>query len=409
MKRILVQAGLAGFVTIFTAGLSFGQGQAPKQAPTQPSQPSGNTSTRTTTPPPSSQNPGMPMYVDGQIIDETGKPMTRSVSVQLNCGVRSVEMIHPDLKGYFHFTLGAGIQANTDFSAADSGPDSSMLGGGGLDPTGGFNGMGGGFSSNLTGCEIRVAAPGYRTLMRPITDPATLGTIDLGTLQLYRTTSVAPGAVSVSSLLVPNKARKEFDQGVKDLQNNHVPQATQHLEKAVDLYDKYAEAWNELGRAYALNHDQAKARDSYGKAIAADSKFAPPYVGLAALQLEAQDYESAAETIDNGAAIDPAVRSGVGGYIEGFANYRLNRLDAAEQDLLQAEKGPHQSIPQLHAVFADIYMQKQDMASAAAQIRAYLKEAPDGPFAAEMRKDLDLMDKAASNAGGSSEPATVAP
>ena len=42
------------------------------------------------------------------------------------------------------------------------------------------------------------------------------------------------------------------------MQNNRLPQATQHLQRAVGAYDKYAAAWTELGRVYAAGGDMVE-------------------------------------------------------------------------------------------------------------------------------------------------------
>jgi tetratricopeptide (TPR) repeat protein len=207
--------------------------------------------------------------------------------------------------------------------------------------------------------------------------------------------------------LAPSNARKEFDQAVKDLRGNKVPQATQHLERAVGAYDKYAAAWHELGRAYGAAGQTEKARLAYEKSVAADSKYAPPYVGLAAMDLQDQNYEAAADKITQAAELDPTILMGVAGYVQAVANFRLNRLQAAEQGALAAEKGPHQNTPQLHALLADIYLRTGNDFAAAAQIRAYLKEAPQGPLVAELREHLQRIEK--SGAGGSPGQPRVAP
>ena len=348
----------------------------------------------------------MPMYVEGQIINENGQTPADPVSVRLNCGMRTVQTIKTDIRGYFRFALGIGMQANTDFSAADESAPSSILGD--MNTPGGMGGFG--VAGGLTGCDIRISVPGYVPLNLPITDPGSLGTVDVGVLELRRIGTPPTGSVSATSLMVPKNARSEFDQGIKDLRNNHLPQGTRHLERAVGAYDKYAEAWTELGRAYTLNHEPAKARQAWEKAIAADSKYVPPYVNLGAAQLEEQDYEGALASIAKAVEVDPAITEGVAGYIQGFANFRLERLEAAEESLLQAEKGPHRNTPQLHVVLADIYLRKQDSSSAAEQMRAYLKEAPQGHFAEDMQKRLEEIDQSAANgAGGSGDQPVVAP
>jgi len=342
----------------------------------------------------------MPIYVEGQVLTETGQPAPDPVPVKLSCGMRTLQVIRTDMKGYFRFALGAGTQANMDFSAADEAPLASITTG--INIPGGYSGFGTGDS--LTGCELRISVPGYQPVMGTITDTASLGIIDVGILELRRTTVATGAAVSATSLLAPNNARKEFDQGVKDMRSNRLPQATQHLERAVGAYDKFAAGWSELGKAYAAADQMEKARQAYEKAIAADSRYAPPYVGLAAVKVQDQDYEGAVEAVGKAVELDPAIAMGVAGYIQAVANFRLNRLDAAEQSALAAEMGPHQNTPQLHAMLADLYLRKQDFAGAAAHMRAYLKEAPQGSFASELKKNLEQIEKSAANTGSAARP-----
>lgn len=276
---------------------------------------------------------------------------------------------------------------------------------------GGFGGFGSSGGESLTGCDVRISAGGFMPVDVPITDTASLGTIEIGVLQLQRISPAAPGSVSATSLMVPNNARKEYDQGMKDLQSNRVPQSTQHFQRAVGLYDKYAEAWTQLGRTYAASHDTDKAQQAFEKAIAADPRYAPPYISLGAVKLERQDFEGALDSIGKAAELNPSVTTGVAGYIQGLANYELHRSDAAEQSLLQAEKGPHGATPQLHVILADIYLDKKEDATAASHIRAYLKEDPTGPFADEMKQKLDQIGDASGNSAqpGVSEAPAVAP
>ena len=85
----------------------------------------------------------------------------------LQCGMRRLQAIRTDLKGYFQFTLGAGAQGNMDFSAVDASmsSSSSTMGMEGMNVPGsfgGFSGGGGGGGGSLTGCEVRVSVPGYQ-------------------------------------------------------------------------------------------------------------------------------------------------------------------------------------------------------------------------------------------------------
>jgi hypothetical protein len=62
-------------------------------------------------------------------------------------------------------------------------------------------------------------------------------------------------------------------------------------------------------------------------------------------------------------------------------------------------------------VLAQIFVQKHDEANAAAEMRAYLKEAPQGNFAAAIKKNLEEIEKSSATADGtgSAGPPQIAP
>ena len=382
-------------------GTSGSQGSAPTRpggagAPSQPmgsSQPLGSQTPQITT----------PVYLRGRVVMNAGQPVPEPVSVGLNCGPQFRQAIYTDQKGYFQFTLGAGPQGNMDMSA-DNDMKGSTTGNTGLPSgLGGRSGMG----NRLLGCELQVSVAGYEPLTREITDPGDITGIDAGTLQLHRVAGVEGSSISVTSLLVPGNARKEFEKGASDLRSNHQASATQHLEKAVSEYDKYAAAWNLLGGIYTSSGDKEKANNAYAKAIASDPQYIPPYVGLAALQLQDEEYTNAVETAGKALALDP--RIGTASFVQAAADLRLNRLEDAEKSAKNAEKQPHQNIPQVHALLAQIFLEKQDQANAAAEMRAYLKEAPQGNFAAEIKKNLDEIDKSTASTEGTSTASPAPP
>lgn len=330
---------------------------------------------------------------------DTGQPVPEPVSVGLSCGMRTMQVVHTDPKGYFQITLGGGPQSNIDTSASND-TDSGGFGFPGADsPFGGANNM-------MLGCEVRVSVSGYEPLTKTLTNPGDIGGIDAGTLLLRRRAGVEGSSISVTSLQVPESARKEFEKGQKDERGNHLASAQEHMEKAVAEYDKYAAAWNELGKIDASNHDMEKARQAFEKAIAVDAKYIPPYVSLAALELQTEQYESAAETAGKILGLDPAI--GFASFVQAAADFKLNRLDEAEKSAKDAENGPHQTIPQVHVLLAQIFAQKQDYANAEIQLRAYLKEAPKGPFAAAAEKNLEEIEKQG-NAGDKSNPSLEQP
>ncbi len=322
---------------------------------------------------------------------EGGQPVPEPVSVGLNCGMSTVQAVHSDSKGYFQFTLGMGPQSTFDMSASDdtirtSGVARSLM---------------------TMGCELQISVSGYLPLSKSIVSPPDLGEIDAGTLFLKRIAGVEGSSISVTSLQVPDNARKEFEKGEKDEQNKHLDTATQHLEKAVSLYDKYAAAWNELGKVHLANREADKATQSFAKAIEADPKYIPPYLSLAALQLEGKQFDSALDTAGKVLELDHSI--GTASFIQAAAEFQLGRLDEAEKSAREAANQPHDKIPQVHILLAQILLQKQDYLNAAAEMRSYLKEAPNGPFAAQAKQNIAQIEKDTANASGKSSAPPAPP
>jgi Tetratricopeptide repeat len=370
------------------------RGQTGSSGSTQPTR-SGSSAASATPLAPEMQGP---LYVFGRVLLEGGQPVPEPVSVGLSCGIGLVQVVHSDLKGNFQFALGAalpqssaGVGANNDpLTALDAEPK---------DLSGGFVG-----DQRLFGCELRVSIPGYQPLTKTISDKGAITGIDAGTLILTRIAGEKGAAISATSLLAPNSARKEFEKGEQELRNNHLESATQDLEKAVSQYDKYAAAWNELGQIYSSRHEFEKSRQAFAKAIGADPQYIPPYVSLAVLELLDGQYESAVETATKALELQPGLVPT--SFVQAAANFHLNRLDAAEKSTRDAESGPHQSVPQLHLLLAAIFLQKHDYSNAAEQMRTYLKEAPQGQFASETKQRLEQIEKLAVNPDGTS---TLAP
>jgi hypothetical protein len=336
------------------------------------------------------------------VVSDSGQPLTQPVTVALFCGIKSLQAVHTDQKGYFNINLGMGGQGNGDFSASEDvailAADGSML------PV---PGVGSVQDDVVTGCEVRVSVSGYRPLTYNMHGSANqdFGRVNVGTLMLSRIGGPAGASVSISSMLVPDSARKEFEKGEKDAQNNKdLKSATQHLEKAVTLYDKYAVAWSELGRIYAVTNEVGKAGSAYEKAIAADPAYAPAYTSLANLDLQTGKNEEAVAHAAKALEIDP--NNTFAFLIDAMGNFNLNRMDDAEKSARKVEQAPHGNVPQVHALLANVDLRKHDVTGAAAEMRAYLKESPQGEFAEQMKSNLEELEK---QLGGSQAAAETAP
>jgi len=360
---------LAGFAQNQGGGASGSRPGSTGGSRPQPSRPSNQ----------QADQPRGPVFVSGRVVMETGQATPEPVTVELNCGLRPLQVIHTDLGGYFTFNLGGGMQSNFDFSASNESPVSFGSSSRQMGPTSGFAG-------SLRGCELRINVAGYHPLNRIISEHTDMGRVEIGTLRLQRVAEVEGSAISVTSLLVPDDARKEYERAVKDMQSNKAKSAQGHSEKAIQKYDRYAAAWFQLGRIHLVDGNRPKAAESLERAIALDSQYVPPYMELAMMQVQDQQWQAAVETTTKALALDRSL--GYASFLNAIGNFNLNQMEAAEQSAREAEKWPHPNIPQVHALLADILLRKEDYVEAVAQMREYLEEAPEGKFAEQMKKNL---------------------
>ena len=208
--------------------------------------------------------------------------------------------------------------------------------------------------------------------------------------------------VSMTSLAAPKDAQKAFQKGREALAKGKLEDARKSLEKATSLYPKYAAAWFELGRLQLAQGDRPAARASFEAAIRADSRFLLPYVGLAVLQVAAQEWPQVEETTARAIALDPYGSARMYFY-SALAKYCQDDLEGAEKDAREAERqDKKRDIAGVWELLGSILATRQDFAGAAEQFRTYLALAPQATNAADIRAQLDSMERLSArvSAGG---------
>lgn len=327
-----------------------------------------------------------PVFVTGRVMTELNRAPEDPVTVELSCGMKVVSVIHTDIGGYFTFSVGGStntFQSNMDFSASNEGPTP-------LSQT--MTRPIGQSANPLSGCELRVAHAGFMPITATVPMNTDMNRVEMGTLRLVRIGGDKAAAVSVTSLMVPKDAAKEYDNAVKDLRDGKLATALPHLEKAVEIYPRYAEAWNELGRVRLTQQNRAKAREAFNMAVSADAEFTLPYINIASMNVQDKQWKEAADAAGKALTIDN--RNPMSAVLFAIATYNLNDLDSAEKSALHASALGQEKLPQAHSLLTEIYLVKEEFGRAAQHARAYLQLAPAGPFAARMKEGLAQMEQA---------------
>jgi len=290
--------------------------------------------------------------------------------------------------------------------ASDSGwgnPD--MPGSAGMRTSGSPSAFGMGSSSSLMGCELRADLPGYRSSSIILTGSQLMGrVVDVGTIVLHPISKVQGTTVSLTSLQAPKDAKKAMERGEKALRKEKLGEAETNLQNAVAIYPAYATAWFTLGRIYQYQNRTQDARLAFSKAREADGNFVLPYVELARLAAMERKWQEAADLTDRALALNP-LDIPDGFFLNSVAYYNLKNLDAAERSARKAQRlDSLHRLPLEHLILAYILRQKRDFSGEAAQLRDYLKYAPQASNVEEVRVRLQELEKVVSPVATKEQP-----
>ena len=240
--------------------------------------------------------------------------------------------------------------------------------------------------SPIADCELRADLSGY--VSTAIRLDQTMANSNVGIIMLHSRTKKSDGMVSVASLEVPPKARKEYEKGSELLEKGDFPEAEKRLQKAIELYPKFAEAWLRMGDLEQRRKNVDRATEDYQQAINADPNFPLPYLRMAYVSAVARDWEQTRKLTERMITLDP-VNFPVAYYYNAAAELNLKHIDKAETSALRAESMDKQHAePQVELLLAAIYSAKGSYSSAADHYRQYLKLVPDGPLSQRVKTDL---------------------
>lgn len=192
--------------------------------------------------------------------------------------------------------------------------------------------------------------------------------------------------VSAGDLRVPEAASKEFDKATKLIAAQEWQKAVEPLNKALALYPKYAEAYNNLGVVYARLGDSQKEQDALQKAIAANDHFAPAFVNLARLEMKNNNLPAAEDHLKQATAVDPTDAQS----LALLAQVQL--LDRHYEDAIasaaKVHSMSHASYPLVHYVAARAWERLHRLSEAVSELKMFLTEEPPGDRANAARQEM---------------------
>ena len=337
------------------------------------------------------------MYLEGRVTLEDGTPPGAPVVIEMYCNGQNRPVGYSNLKGYFSFRPAensAEVTGDASRSGVPGGPDGGPTGtlanDGFDDPLNiSFGGLGGTTTHgsgaiDLTGCEVRASLPGFRA-SRLALGRRSISDSDLGTFILHAVDKSGGNSVSATSLRLPDKAHRMFEKAVREASKKKpdLDKAQGELENAVAKFPRFAAAWSLLGDLRLRTGDRRSARQAFGKAIAADPRYIPPYLPLIRLELAERNWGRAAQLAGKCRRLNPYL--GEAGYYHAVASFNLGDAESAEKALeaFQASEDAGR-FPQGFRMAAFLHARKGDYPKAASAMRAFLAYAPHSRHAEEV-------------------------
>jgi tetratricopeptide (TPR) repeat protein len=340
------------------------------------------------------------IYIAGSVIQEDGTPPPMGTEIEMECGSAKTREATADSGGRFGFMVGsnnrigrvmpdASDNISQDTYDSNMGNRSLLL----TDTSSSLRGRQ--LSTRLIGCELRAQSPGYQSTSVRLGSGSVFGYNEVPAILIYRMSRVQGTSVSYASLLAPKKAKKLVEQATRALQKNRYDEAEALAKSAIEIYPKSAEAWYVLGQVYQTQQRYQDARDSYMKAVDADSFFVRPYIKLAWLESQTQNWQAVAERSNKALELDPIAFPETY-FLNALAFYNLHDLQSAEKSARNGERLDFENqFPRMHLILANIFAIRQDTHGYIEELRNYLKVAPKAGDAVAVRSRLQETEKLA--------------
>ncbi len=385
---------------------------APAPAPPSPTQPG-----RAGIPSNPSMDPTQPqddlvMFLRGRIATNDGSAIPSNLMIERVCNNRARQEVYASLHGDFSMQLGSRNDSFPEGNSADAGsPYNNTT----------RQNLGMGIPRrDLKNCELRASAPDFHPSVRSLMDlEPSDSNVDVGVIVVKRARKVEGETLSAIPYKLPKDARRAYEKGVQAEKNGKLTDAQKNFETAVEIYPSSANSWFQLGTVLQKEERKDEARKAYTQATTIDSKFLPPYLSLASMAYQTENWTEVLTLTDHILDLDPLNHAAVNSYIldldplnyvgayfyNATANYQLKKFEDAERSALKAE---HLDLlthfPRLHLLVAELFARKNDYPVAIAEIQTYLALVPHAPDADQVRERLAKLEELNGSASARQKP-----
>jgi tetratricopeptide (TPR) repeat protein len=320
--------------------------------------------------------------VGGQILLDDGTVPLEPVMVEAACNNAALPETYTDHKGRFSVEIGdrsSLFGGSARVSGAESSASFARY-----EPIGRREA-----TVDLRGCELRLELTGFRAQTVSLDGKEGSSYVNLGTISLRRYANTEGDSISITTLQAPQKARKRYDQALKQLRGRkpHPAKATSELRTALAEYPAFAAAWTLLGELHWKSGALDEAEGALTKAVEADPAYVRPYLPLARIAYQGHRWDETLQLSDRLLRLNPYVMDAV--FLRALASFQLGHCDTAERSALQVRGSNDVSrFPEVHYLLGLIRSKRGDFLGAAADFQDYLRVRPGSETAAGVTKQL---------------------
>lgn len=194
------------------------------------------------------------------------------------------------------------------------------------------------------------------------------------------------GMVSAAALNVPEKARREFDKGIKEFHEKRWEKAREYFQKAVEEYPEFDWAYNNIGVTLIQEGDTTRARDAFTKALEINDRNPAAARNLGRIYvMQDKNFTGAKELLQKSLAVEP--QNGETLTLLAYTQLQTGDFDSALANARKVHNDDSRDqFPFAHLIAGRVLERNGDTSGAASEYRTYLKEAEGSP-AAQTAKD----------------------
>jgi tetratricopeptide (TPR) repeat protein len=266
---------------------------------------------------------------------------------------------------------------------------------------------------------VTIHAPGYMEVRQEVELLTQSSEYINASLIRDKNSMINPAQAGISTLNlpvvdnnVPANAQSQFaaaktilDSGKKD----KIPEAVQHLQKAISIYPKYLEAQLMLGYALMDMHEWDKAETALREAIVINSNASTAYFALGEVYRRQKKYSAAEEVLLQGIKANEQAAAGhfalANVYYEKApstgdeAQFRQALQDSWKEVNRALELDPKHA--RAHLLAGDLLLRARHPKEALVHFEEYLKLEPNGEFATQTKTIVEKIKKALSESKSS--------